>query len=606
MGLIPEHVIIEIADRADILRTVGAYVSLKRAGSVHKGLCPFHQEKTPSFIVTPSRGTYKCFGCGAAGSVFRFLMEMEGLHFPEAVRKIAAEVGVEVPETGGTADPSEREARQKKRDAYLEVLALAHSWFVDNLWREANSSEQEYLIARGVDEETARTFGLGHAPDTWTGLVDHMARFKVNGETCEAAGLATMGKHGFNDRFRGRIIFPIFDRWGKTVAFGGRILDPDAKAPKYLNSPETPFYTKGSEVFGLATTKQEIRREDAAVIVEGNFDVIVLYAQGVKNVVAPMGTALTEKQARLLGRFTKRVFVSFDGDRAGIAATHRSLPILLAQNFDARVIQMPSGDDPDSYIRREGLESYGAQLRKAKPIVAWALQGIFDPAEGASVEDRVQALKEAAEVLSHVREPVTWRHYATEIARRLDLNPAEIDIYLKRPSALETSGTVTRTAAGAIPPLEAAFIQAVVLTPDSFDELAGQGNYQQLFTDERVVYLIERAHAYRNLHPDRVPPLAVLAELVAESGGDMEFTAQVTSLVEDAAGKYPPDRHHQVWGDTVTRLQLKWLQREQEATNRLIQTVEPGSDAYLNVIHRLKSLDEARARLDIRLGRKRM
>jgi DNA primase len=267
---------------------------------------------------------------------------------------------------------------------------------------------------------------------------------------------------------------------------------------------------------------------------------------------------------------------------------------------------MPSGDDPDSYIRREGLESYGAQLRKAKPIVAWALQGIFDPAEGASVEDRVQALKEAAEVLSHVREPVTWRHYATEIARRLDLNPAEIDIYLKRPSALETSGTVTRTAAGAIPPLEAAFIQAVVLTPDSFDELAGQGNYQQLFTDERVVYLIERAHAYRNLHPDRVPPLAVLAELVAESGGDMEFTAQVTSLVEDAAGKYPPDRHHQVWGDTVTRLQLKWLQREQEATNRLIQTVEPGSDAYLNVIHRLKSLDEARARLDIRLGRKRM
>ncbi len=607
MALIPEQVITDVADRADILRTVGGYVTLKRAGTVHKGLCPFHQEKTPSFIVTASRGTFKCFGCGASGTIFGFLMQIEGLNFPEAVRRVAAEVGVEIPDTReGGLDASERDARQKRRDAYIAVLTHAQEWFADNLWRDDDSPARRYLASRGVDEETAKIFGLGYAPDTWTGLVDHMRRRKISPEACEEAGLATLGQRGHRDRFRGRIVFPVYDRWGKVVAFGGRILDPDAKAPKYLNSPETAFYTKGSEVFGLATTKQEIRRAEHAVLVEGNFDVIVLYAKGVKNAVAPMGTAMTEGQTRLLGRFSKQVYVAFDGDKAGIAAVRRSLPILLGQEFDARVITMPMGDDPDSYIRREGLEAFQAQLGRAQPIVQWVLDRVFARVDGAPVEERVEALREAGEVLGHVRERVTWRHYAGEVARRLELNPGDIDSYLKQPDRLAAGEPVAARDETPLPNLEAACVQVLSLLPERLVSFAEQDSYQQLFTDERLVYLIERAHAYRKLHPDRVPPMAVLAEVVAESQGDPHFTRQITQLLEDAEEKFPADRLQQVWGDTVTRLQRDWLDREQHLVDEAVRTVEPGSDEYLVVIQRLKALNEARARLDIRLERKRM
>lgn len=605
MALIPEHVITEVADRADILRTVGAYVTLKKAGTIHKGLCPFHQEKTPSFIVTASRGTFKCFGCGASGTVFGFLMQIEGLNFPEAVRRVAAEVGVEVPDTRG-GDPTQRDVRKKKREAYIQVLSMAQAWFEKNLWSDDRSPARQYLASRGVDQETAKTFGLGYAPDTWTGLIDYMRRMKVSPEVCERAGIATLGQRGHRDRFRGRIIFPVYDRWGKVVAFGGRILDPDAKAPKYLNSPETEYYTKGSEVFGLATTKQEIRRAEFAVLVEGNFDVIVLYAQGVRNAVAPMGTAMTEGQARLLGRFSKKVFVAFDGDKAGIAAVRRSLPILLEQGFDSRVVDMPMGDDPDSYIRREGLDAFNNTLEKAQPIVGWVLDRVLKPAAGAPVEERVEALREAGEVLGHVSERVTWRHYAEEVARRLDLNPADIGTYLKQPARLAQQEPQVQRDLTPLPNLEGACVQVLSLLPDRLVSFATQDNYQQLFTDERLVYLIERAHAYRKAHPDRVPPMVVLAEVVAESQGDPHFAAQISELLEDAEEKFPADRRTQVWGDTVTRLQREWLDREQRSVDEAVRTVEPGSDEYLVVIQRLKALNEARARLDIRLERKRM
>jgi DNA primase len=607
MALIPEQVITDVADRADILRTVGGYVTLKRAGTVHKGLCPFHQEKTPSFIVTASRGTFKCFGCGASGTIFGFLMQIEGLNFPEAVRKVAAEVGVEVPDLReGGMDASERDARQKRRDAYIEVQTTAQEWFADNLWRDPDSDARRYLASRGVDQETAKTFGLGYAPDTWTGLLDHMRRRKISPEACEAAGLATLGQRGHRDRFRGRIVFPVYDRWGKVVAFGGRILDPDAKAPKYLNSPETAFYTKGSEVFGLATTKQHIRKSEHAILVEGNFDVIVLYAKGVKNAVAPMGTAMTEGQTRLLGRFSKHVFVAFDGDKAGIAAVRRSLPILLAQEFDARVVTMPMGDDPDSYILREGLDAFQSEVSRAQPIVQWVLDRVFSRVAGAPVEERVEALREAGEVLGHVRERVAWTHYAGEVARRLDLNPGDIDSYLKRPDRLSEREPEKQKDETPLPKLEGACVQVLSLLPDRLVSFAEQDSYQQLFTDERLVYLIERAHAYRKLHPDRVPPMAVLAEVVAESQGDPHFTRQIAQLLEDAEEKFPVERRTQAWGDTVTKLQIDWLAREKASVLEAMKNVKAGSEDELLIARRFKALDEARARLDLRLERKRM
>lgn len=434
MGRIPENIVSEVMERADMLQIVGEYVRLKKAGRHYKGLCPFHNEKTPSFTVSPDKGFFKCFGCGAGGTIYSFLMQAEGWNFPEAVRHVAARVGIDVPEQSHEDADKARKKRQAK-EHYHHVMGLAKEWFEQQLWQGTNQVPRDYLISRGVDEEAARVFGLGYAPDGWQGLINYMSGRRINASTLERAGLAIPGKRGHYDRFRDRVIFPIVDIWGKVVAFGGRRLkdDDDAKAgAKYINSPETAFYTKGDELYGLAATRRAIRAEGAAMLVEGNFDVVTLYARGVQNAVAPMGTALTERQVRKLARYTKSVYVAFDGDNAGQKATRKALPSLMAQGFDARVVSMPPGDDPDSLIQREGREALTQAIDRAKPIVSWGLDQIIDPLMGSPIEVRVQGLDEAAEIMTSVQNRVTWLHYANEIARRMDMPLPEVERTLRQ------------------------------------------------------------------------------------------------------------------------------------------------------------------------------
>jgi DNA primase len=348
-----------VRNAGDIVRLVGDYVALKPAGSRLKGLCPFHQEKTPSFSVDPERGLFYCFGCQAGGDVFRFAMLTEQVEFPEAVEFLARRWGVPLP----TADSPKDRVRRR----VLEAGKAAESWFRSRLADPVEGrTAREYLVQRGIEEQTAEALGIGCAPNDWEHLTRHLRGKNFRPDEIETAGLALRRKSGdgYYDRFRNRLIFPIRDVHGRPVAFGGRALDESE--PKYLNSPETPAYVKGEHLYGLDLAREGIRREGFAILVEGYLDLAAVRQAGSANVVATLGTALTAAQARLLARVTQRVVVTYDGDTAGVAAAARALDPLLEQGVEVRIADLPGGSDPDDFIRDHGRDSF-VKLIQAAP-----------------------------------------------------------------------------------------------------------------------------------------------------------------------------------------------------------------------------------------------
>jgi len=659
MGRIPEEVVDEVLERTDMLQIVGEYVQLKRAGTSYKGLCPFHSEKSPSFNVHPDRGFFKCFGCGEGGSTYAFLMKMEGWTFPEAVRYLAARVGIEV---AADEDDAETRRRRDEKDEYIRITRLAQAFFERQLWEGPDDAPRRYLLDRGVDEETSRAFGLGWAPDTWSDLLDYLVTMGQKPAEIEAAGLIKPGNRGFYDRFRARVMFPVFDIMGNPLAFSGRVIvnDPDKPGAKYINSPETPFYTKGRELFGLYTTKAGIRAHSTAMLVEGNFDVVTLYARGVTNAVAPLGTALTERQVRLLSRFCKRVHVAFDGDKAGQAATFKSLPGILQHDFDARVVELPEGDDPDSYVRTAGRSKLQERLDHARPLVAWAIDRVLDGKLGAPIEERVAALEGVSEILGNVHNNITWQHYAADVARRLDIPPKQIAAYLKRPSALrqQTGSDEPRSSYGAgastaaptpaprverastgiassnqgfdsdrgsqtpanpvddgfevpqlsvepraVPALEAACLQVLSDSPDKLREFVDNGCCP-LLTDERLVFLIERVCEQHKL-ADKPPEYVMAAQRLAAELGDPDYFDQVSAILCSERG-YTEENLDKNYFDLITRLQLRWLEREQVRANQMASRVIPDTEEENELILLLAELNHVRRDLDLRLQKKKV
>ncbi|MEZ4458687.1 MAG: DNA primase [bacterium] len=483
MGRIPETVIDEVIRRTDVVQVISGYVTLKKAGANYKGLCPFHNEKTPSFNVHPAKGIYKCFGCGAGGSALNFLMEIEGWSFPETVRHLAEKHGIEIPEE----DDEEREEAAKKRDAkklYFRVMELARDYFETQLWSAAGRAAQIYLSERGISEQTARSFRMGYAPDGWQNVLDHLEKNGIQGRLVERAGLAMprKGQSGYYDRFRHRIMFPVQDIWGNTLAFSGRVFAGEDDGPKYINSPETSFYTKGHHLFGLSVAKQAIQQSGYAVLVEGNFDVVALHAQGVSMAVAPLGTALTNDQTRLLARYCREAVVAFDGDSAGEEATLKAMPALDAVGIEARVVRFTDGDDPDSYVRRHGRDGFQKFMDSGKPIISWAIDRALVPAEGPVVEKKLHALESVAEVLSGVSNALAWEHYAQEVSRRLEIEPELLREYLQRPTvhAQRVREAVSVAAAPVeLPPAEFGLLAVLLDHPAWLKGFVGE-SYDQL------------------------------------------------------------------------------------------------------------------------------
>ncbi len=389
---IPDETIEEIRASTDIVDLVGGFVSLRKAGKSWKGLCPFHTEKTPSFHVTPDRGIFHCFGCGRGGNVYAFLMEHEGLSFLEAVRFLADRAGIALPRPGAEGGRGEDAARE----ATLRATRAALDWFRKNLAdRARGAAAREYLARRGIGADAIETFAIGYALPEWDALLKHLARLGFAPEMLERAGLVVRRERGggFYDRFRDRVIFPIQGPTGQPIAFGGRLLGDGE--PKYLNSPETPIFRKGRGLFGLYPNRGAIRDAGHAVLVEGYTDLIGLHAVGVRNTVAPLGTAFTEEQARLLSNHTRLVVLLYDADDAGRAAALRTIPSLLAAGIAVRVGALPEGADPDDYARREGGDA-------ARRVIEGAAGWVHAVMEATSREGREAQARRVVELLARV------------------------------------------------------------------------------------------------------------------------------------------------------------------------------------------------------------
>jgi DNA primase len=466
VGVFPAAFIDQLRSQADIVQVVQEYVSLKKAGTSYKGLCPFHSEKTPSFHVNREKGFFHCFGCGAGGDVFKFLELQERMAFPEAVRHLAARLGVEVPETVASED---RRADAAEREALLKMHEEAQAFYADTLAHPSGARARQQLRERGLSDEIVRRLGLGFAPpgrdELWT-------RLKARGyrpALILQSGLVVERDDGqVVDRFRNRLIIPICRDSGSVVAFGGRSMNVD-QVPKYLNSPETAIYTKGRTLYGLHLTKADIRRLGYAVIVEGYFDFAQLVQASIGPVVASCGTALTAPQAQLLRRFTSKVILSFDPDAAGQGAAARSCELLVSEGFDVNVATLPRGEDPDTLVRRRGREAYLGLLKASRPYLEYLLDRTAEQHDLGADEGRRQFLAAMLSVAARIPDAAARDQFGDRLAHKARITETVVRDEIRK-AAVSRQTTLTARelpAFGQVKQAERGLIWALLHEPET-------------------------------------------------------------------------------------------------------------------------------------------
>jgi DNA primase len=425
LPLLPREKIDDVRDRTNIVDIVRRYVELKRAGTGSwKGLCPFHAEKTPSFNVHEQRQYFHCFGCGEKGDVFSFLVKIEQRSFIEVLRDLARQAGVDLPEA--KQSPAERQAAseaESERERMLRVMDAATSFFEAQLAGSAGGAARAYLEKRGVSSALRARFRLGYAPPAWDALQKHLASLHIPGSVAEQLGLVGANERGHYDFFRDRVMLPVLDRQKRPVGFSSRLLDPEAKERKYVNSPDSPLFHKKENLYGLHVALEAIRRSGTAIVVEGNFDVLSLHEAGIEEAVAPMGTALTSEQVKLLSRAAKRIVVVFDGDAAGTRAAEKAIPVAVEAGLffadadaDGRVAQMPTGVDPDDFVRAQGAQAFRALVEGARPMLDHLIQ---QAADDATIPGKADTARRVVEVLAKVRNPMVRDLYLRELAAKL-------------------------------------------------------------------------------------------------------------------------------------------------------------------------------------------
>jgi len=570
----------KVKQQADIVRVVGEYVQLKKAGQNFRGLCPFHSEKTPSFNVHPTKQIYHCFGCGQGGDVFKFVMEMEKCAFPEAIRIVAEKCGIAMPRPKERS-PEERRENQE-RAVLVEVHREAQSWFVKQLEGTLEGkAARAYLEDRGLDRDTVTRFGIGYAPSGGDLLLRHLkARYPE--KTLVESGLISRDSSGrLFDRFRRRITFPIANESAKVVAFGARSLGDDQ--PKYLNSPESPIYSKSHVLYHLDRAKDALRRQDFAVLVEGYMDAIAVARAGISNVVASCGTALAESQIKLLGRFTKRVVVNYDPDAAGQAATERSLTALLEQDFEVRVLHLPSiGDkkaDPDLFIREKGADAYRQQLKEAPPYVDYLITRArqMDLSSG---EGKRRAVNFLLPYVQRIPNSILRSEWATRIAQQLRLDEPVLRAALskaasERRSEVKLQPELVRSSAK---PAERRLIRMLAEAEGLRGELARH---------------LASSHLYHGLETEKIFAALIAATL---SGSPFD-SSEIAALLEDRERRLffeilfedaqePSSEEAQSCIDTLAR---KQLERELGEVQRGIEA-NPSGQALKDLLTRKQEL----------------
>lgn len=417
-----DNIVQLVKEAANIAEVIGELVSLKRSGTNLKGLCPFHSENTPSFMVNPERRSFHCFGCGEGGDVFSFLMKYHNQTFPETLKELAHKFNIPLPEKSSSP---EEQAKAKKREGLYQAnekaAALFHEYLLQN---KAAEPARKYLQERGIPLEVIQDYQLGYAPDSWDFLCKSLPKSGMKLETVYQAGLiVSKEKGGYYDRFRKRILFPISNAWGKTAAFGGRILGEGQ--PKYLNSPETPVFEKSSTLFGFYQNKESIREKKQCIVVEGNFDLLSLVANGIKNVVAPLGTALTKQHVRSLKGYTDEIVLLFDGDTAGMRAAMRTVPIFLSDQINGKIAILADNHDPDTFIRENGADALLKLIDKALSLPEFVFGNLVKQ-HGLSLEGKNLIISELRPIMGSIDDQAQRHLFASHFGEKLGLPPEKL------------------------------------------------------------------------------------------------------------------------------------------------------------------------------------
>ena len=568
--VIPEEAVSRVLAGIDIVQLIGRYLPLKPAGRYYKALCPFHNEKTPSFTVNPERQIFHCFGCGEGGDAIGFLMKQERWSFPEAIRSLADQAGISLPERLHGSTGSGTGQNEHARLGLLEIHKTAADFFRRQLQHQTGgAAAREYQRSRGISDAVVEQFGLGYAAAAWDGLLRHLLHRGFSKKQVEEAGLALPRKDGSGayDRFRNRLMIPIYDPTGHVIAFGGRVLDDSL--PKYLNSPETPLYKKGAHLFGLHVAASAIRDRGSAVVVEGYFDLIALHAHGIQHSVAVLGTALTTQQIALLRRYTTRAFLAFDPDPAGIAAARRCVESLLNSGLDWRVILLPDGEDPDRFLRKRGPSAFADALAQSKDLIEFLLDRKVSGFDLTSPEGQAEAVNAVLPLLGAVGNEITRQRYTEKLARRVSLsNDAiirELNLQVKGrkrdpiPPTLQSRG---------LPSIEWKLIHLALHHPGAADRIR-----KSVRPDELEDRTLRRIFQLAVMGPETGRGATPLATV------EPEAQRVLTQLLATDLGEYDGEEAiEQALSDYLTRLTIRREREKGEELRRQMDAAERAGD----------------------------
>lgn len=584
-GYIPEGVIQEILQKVNIVEVIGEYVTLKRVGRGYHGICPFHQDSKPSFHVNEERGFFHCFGCGAGGNAFHFLMKHLHMSFPEAARSLAGRYGVTIPQHRPT--PSQRR-RLEERELLLELNKEALRFFRESLESRQGAAARQYLERRGFSREIVEAFELGYAPAQWRALSHHLKSRGFDLQAAQRAGLVISAKDGgYYDRFRGRLIFPIHDEAGRVVAFGGRALGEES--PKYLNSPETAVFSKRRSLYGLFRAKGSIRDEDKAIVVEGYTDVMALHQHGVSNAIATLGTSITLEHLHMLRRFSSNVVHVFDADEAGQRATMRALDLCLDAGLWGSVLNLPQNEDPDTYVRKVGAKGFRDLLSRAIPLMDFLIERVLLNGAADTVEGTVRALDQIVPRLRRIQNPIVLDHYVGVLTERMQIREQRIRSMLR--GGLTSSRQIAmRSEEEGRHRTERLIIQAIL--KDAALAKGLKSSIIKYFENEKIRSIAEAIGGWPQKEGnDLIDYLNGVIE-------DPEVGGLLAQLLDQMDEVEDPQR---VFHDCLRHLKRMGVERELHALNERMKMAKENNDEEA-----LRSLEKEKARLVTEKARLRM
>jgi DNA primase len=565
MSFFPEEKVSEVRDRSNILEVVSDYVNLKKTGRNYKGLCPFHSEKTPSFMINEEKQIFHCFGCGEGGDVFKFLMKVGNFSFPQAVEELARRFGVHLPSR--ESSPAQKQ-ESEKREALFQINQIASDFFHDLLTRrKEGEGARRYLAGRGISKMMIDEHHLGYSLDRWDGLVQHLREKKIPLQMASELGLIIpKSKDGWYDTFRGRVTFPIWDLHERVVGLGGRVTGEGQ--PKYLNSPESIIYHKGEILYGFPVARTFIREKDSVIIVEGYFDLLTLHQYGMRHSVATLGTALTAHHLRILKRYTKNIVTVFDGDQAGLQASLRALPLSLEEEIWAKTVTLPEGEDPDGFLRKGHLEDFEKKVSEGTLLIDFFFDHLTKTHGVKSIEGRVKVAEEGVAMIRRIPNEIRRNFYLRALAGKLDLDESLLLGKLERYTRgrVKTSEEVKRQLSpGAFPRSEEMVIRLMVHQPELIRKVSDEKIVDEFESPilQRIARTLEDFYQQKR----RLDLKEVMGCLEEDLRGRLrEIAFQEDSLSEGIQPK--------VLDDCIRKIHEKRLRKEKSELRKKISEAE--------------------------------